>query len=229
MSSDYRIRQRDIIPEEKLDIRVCLIGCGAIGSHTATALAQMGIKYFTLIDPDTVSTENMSSQGFVPSEINMMKAHAVQARIYEHNPEASVIAHTEVFDSLFRIRNPFGAIADILISSVDNMGARCEAYEYAKEQKLDWFIDPRMGAEILTMATVRPLKDEWYTRTLFDDSKGVEERCTAKATIYTALMASALVCKSVKDIITNNPHTEYLTWNIRANQIIDYTVSERSN
>jgi len=51
----------------------------------------------------------------------------------------------------------------------------------------------------------------------------MHDRCTAKATMYTACMLSGLVAKSVKDIVTDGPYPRNAMWSIKDNDLIIYT------
>lgn len=221
---DFRVRQSDLIPERCLNFRVGVIGCGAIGSHTVKALAQMGLHDFVLFDDDTVSTENMASQGFSPKDLNSFKVDVVNESIRAFSPNATVdIQCTRFTEDHLDYNSPLED-CDIVIASVDSMEARKIIYKFCRVKNIPVLIDPRMGAEILSLSVVMPNQDEWYQNLLHSDENSVHEPCTAKATIYTAMLLSGLVCKAVKDIITVNNYAEYITWNVRDNLINDYTV-----
>lgn len=223
--SDYRVRQRDIIPEHLLsELKVCIVGCGAIGSHTANSLARMGVSNFILIDPDTVSKENVSNQGFYPSDVNKDKVLVVEDDIKSINYHA----HVEVFkDRLGLHHELIVPTCSILISAVDNMATRKQCLDLAMRTGIRYLIDPRMGAENIVMCTVDVSKYnlgmcDWYDNMLFSDNVAVDEPCTAKSTIYTALLISGLVTKAVKDIMLNADYTSFMSWNVGKNALLDY-------
>jgi len=84
-------------------------------------------------------------------------------------------------------------------------------------------IDPRMGAETALMYAYNPLSpaecDE-YSKTLYSDENAIQERCTAKATMYTACMLSGLVAKTVKNIVCKEQSSRNLMWDINADDMI---------
>ena len=53
-----------------------------------------------------------------------------------------------------------------------------------------------------------------YAKTLYSDEDAVQERCTAKATMYTACMLSGLVAKTVKNFTCDQDHSKYISWDI---------------
>jgi hypothetical protein len=119
-----------------------------------------------------------------------------------------------------------GKFNGIVIAAVDSMSIRRLIFENHR----DWpmtraLIDPRMGAEQALLYVVRPsLRGdcESYDKTLYSDSEAVAERCTAKATIYTANLLSGLVCKAVKDELTSQVPLRTAQWNIAANEFLGF-------
>src|SRR5689334_20868194 len=83
---DRDIRQRDLIPSERLGAcHALVIGVSAIGRQVALQLAAVGMPQLTLIDHDVVGEENLAPQGYWPENIGQTKVVATQAlceRIY---------------------------------------------------------------------------------------------------------------------------------------------------
>lgn len=216
-SMRHLTRQLDLIPMDVLTKPVTIIGCGAIGSFLGLQLAKMGVTNLTLFDPDTVSIENMSNQFFTRPSVGSNKANALRDLI---------LAFTG--DAVTAIPRKFGEQAPdaqscqgIVIVAVDSMEARRMVYESIKEKnfKVDYIIDPRMSAEFFTMYVINPHKtkdQETYEKTLFSDSEGVQERCTAKSTVYTASLGAGLVTKAVKNILLNQQYPRITNWDIAA-------------
>jgi len=68
------IRQQELVDQERLsDLKVTIIGCGAVGSFSALSLCKMGVKHLTLIDPDTVNSENLPNQFFRECDLGKKK------------------------------------------------------------------------------------------------------------------------------------------------------------
>lgn len=72
---------------EKLDGRVHIIGCGAIGSTVAENLARFGITKITLYDFDKVESHNIANQMFRHTDIGKFKVDALAEMLYDINPE----------------------------------------------------------------------------------------------------------------------------------------------
>lgn len=221
MKNAHLMRQLAIIPMDILETPITIIGAGAIGSHTAMALAKMGFQSISVWDDDIVSVENMNSQGYPKSTIDRKKVEALAELIEEWTG-----IDIEPIDARYGVDKEMtgeGMFNGIVISAVDNMATRRLIWENHKGKAVGTqaIIDPRMGAEMGLLYTMHPLdpKDqEAYEKVLYDDLVALPDPCTAKATIYTALLMAGMVCKAVKDELTQ--HTVYprvLNWNIRDN------------
>ncbi len=206
----HLIRQSDLIPMRTLAKRIHIIGAGAIGSHVSIALAKMGFLNQQVYDFDSVSIENMSCQGYRFKDIGRLKVDALKEMVHDYSNQ-----DIDVVPSRYE-----GAKLDgIVVTAVDSMAVRKMAWLALKGCQLtDFIIDPRMSAEVATMYVMDPKLDKditAYEKTLFDDSAGVQERCTAKSTMYCASMISALVCKAVKDLVNKDPYPRVTNWNIK--------------
>ena len=209
-------RQADIIPTtQAAQLPITIIGAGAIGSWTALTLAKSGFTNLTVYDFDTVSIENMSSQGYRFADIGKPKVDAL----------ADIIAmFTGITIKTVNAKwSPNIHARGIVIAAADSMETRRYIYESIKSSmfQVTHMIDARMGAEIAALYTTRPHAETWYDNTLYSDSEAVQAPCTAKATIYTSNLLSGLVVKTVKDILVGAPYTKNAQWNIKDG---DYTL-----
>ena len=209
MKPQYLTRQTEIIPLEVLGEQITVIGAGAIGSFTVLQLAKLGFERIHVIDMDDVSEENMSCQFFRISDIGKPKVEALRDLVRDF---------TSVEISIHKGRYERGTFTGILITAVDSMEVRERVLEEhamnAFQTKL--IIDPRMGAESLAMHCYRPTIEaecEAYKHTTTGPT--VEERCTAKATMYTVNLIAGLVAKTVKDFCTGkNPWLKRVTLDV---------------
>lgn len=215
LKAQHLTRQLDLIPEEALWNKINLIGAGAVGGWTAFTLAKMGFEDIVVWDFDEVEIENMSSQIFGFDDIGKNKAEALRD-IIERFTGTKVTAIPDRFEQSF--------FSDIVITAVDSMEARRSIWESAKgSAQCSRFIDPRMGAEAALMYVVDPhnrKEAENYEKSLYSDDDAVQERCTAKATVYTANILSGFVVKAVKDVTTKAPYTKLIQSDIGANDYV---------
>ena len=206
----YLTRQADIIPMSTLGTSITIVGCGAVGSFTALTLAKMGFLNLTVYDMDTVDDVNMNCQFFRHSDIGEAKVTALNKLIHDFVGVGIKVHHYEI--------KPTDIISDsIVISAVDNMAVRKHLFETSDCKHI---IDPRMAAEYATLnvcSMVDPIAKEHYSKTLFSDDQAVQEKCTAKSTMYTVNLLAGLIGKTVKDIATGNDYIKLLQWNIKEN------------
>jgi molybdopterin/thiamine biosynthesis adenylyltransferase len=217
MSSEHLTRQKDIVPMEILGTKITIIGAGAIGGWTTLALAKMGFGDITVYDFDQVDTVNLGSQLYRLEDVGKDKSRALAEIVLQFT--GTQIGH-------YRVRYEKGRFNGIVIAAVDSMAVRKVIYENHKGWPLTRaIIDPRMGAEQAQLYVVRPGRKqdcESYEKSLYSDADSVQEKCTAKATIYTANLLSGLVCKAVKDELTSKTPLKTAQWNILANEFLGF-------
>lgn len=211
-------RQADLIPIDRLNVPITIIGAGAVGSWTTLALAKMGFTQLTVFDHDKIDIENMNCQFYPMSAIGKSKAVVLANMVQDF---------TGVRINHVPGKYEKGTFPGFVISAVDSMEVRKLIWEEHKDvaPHTRAILDPRMGAESALLYVMNPMSErdqESYERSLYTDSAAVQEKCTAKATIYTANMLSGLVCKAVKDLITRPDYLRTAQWNIAENAFEGY-------
>lgn len=213
-------RQADLIDVDAItNLRVLVVGAGAIGSFATLALAKMGATNISVYDFDEVDIVNMNAQFYPPHCIGKAKVDALKSMVHSFTM-VSIDARNCAYDSA----TPASEY-DVAVVAVDSMSARAEIFEHVK---CKYLIDTRMSAEKYTQYVVdmrSSSSKEKYTRTLHTDSEAVQERCTAKSTIYTALTAASMVCKAVKNIIAKEPYPRTILMDLKQseNNVMMYT------
>lgn len=212
LNTDHLTRQLEIIPLGILNAPITIIGAGAIGSFVVMNLAKMGFENLTVYDFDAVSVENMSCQWYRFGDIGKPKVEALQALILDF---------TKIKIRPMPMRFEGQDLRGIVISAVDSMAARQIIWNAVKGNfSVDWFIDPRMAAEYALSFVMNPNDDkdiESYENTLYTDDNSVQERCTARSTMYTSTMIAGYVAKHVKDVLTGGSYARVTHWNIAGN------------
>ena len=175
---------------------ISLVGCGAVGSFAAIALAKMGFRKWELWDMDIVEEVNVGVQLYDLSHVGKLKTHAL-SEIIEKNGEGMEIITVEKFEEDDRLE------ADIVICAVDTMAAR--ALVLAGTPEGAWFIDTRMDAfDGRCFAFVNTLTNRTkYLTTIVPDNEIPNSKCTEKSTVFCAYMAAFHVIKSIFDRIRN--------------------------
>lgn len=209
---EFLTRHYDIINRDSLGKKIVVVGAGAIGGFTVLALAKMGYNNIHVYDFDTVENENIGAQFFPIDAVGSTKVSALAQMVQAFTGQ--VITQYEE-----RIAKGVRIEADIVISAVDNMATR---RLIAEEIDCRYIIDPRMSAEYASLEVVETRNKEKmdnYFRTLYSDTDAVQERCTAKTTIYTVLLISGQVVKAVKDLYADKESITSMDWDIKNNAL----------
>ena len=208
--NQHLTRQMDLIPLEVLDTPINIIGAGAIGSFTALALTKMGFNNLVVFDDDTIDVENMNCQFFRFKDIGKSKVNALQELIEDFTNHKIEIIPTK-WDNI--------PMEGITICAVDSMSVRKQVFErfYKQVNGSKLIIDPRMGAETAMLFAYNPMsisEGNSYSKSLYSDDEAVQERCTAKSTVYCALGLSSMICTLVKNFVVDNKYKKQTLFDV---------------
>ena len=202
------LRNAAIIDQNRLNAHpIAIVGVGAIGSHLAEMLAKLGITRLTLIDPDEVDTVNLGVQGFYESEVGQSKVAAVNARLLGIRHDIQMATWPEEYQP------EQIASGSVIFSCVDSMKVRRQIFRHWREHDWPLFLDGRMAAESLRVFCIDRSSQamDLYRASLFPSHEAHRESCTARATIYCATMAAAVLCAQFKKWAMNQmpePHIQ---------------------
>ena len=74
------------------EIRVAIVGCGGTSSAVAEQLVRLGVRHFSLIDPDTLTASNLTRvYGAFPHDVGRPKVEVTAAHLRKIAPEAEVV------------------------------------------------------------------------------------------------------------------------------------------
>jgi sulfur carrier protein ThiS adenylyltransferase len=211
--SDRFIRQRDLIPMERLrQVATTVIGVGAIGRQVALQLAAMGAASIQLIDFDRVDSSNVTTQGYPADEIGNLKVSATAKAIRNLDRSISV---TEMPD---RFR-PQTEIGEAVFCCVDSISARAAIWRCVRDRCRFW-ADGRMLGEVIRVLVVidSPSRDH-YSRTLFPQSEAQAGACTSRSTIYAASIAAGMMLHQFARWIRNLPFDCDASLNLLAGEL----------
>ncbi len=82
--------------EQKLirEIPILLAGSG-IGSNIAECALRFGFENITIVDGDKVEVSNLNRQNYTNNDVTNFKAHSIQKRLLEINPNAQIKCRNE--------------------------------------------------------------------------------------------------------------------------------------
>ena len=162
-----------------------IVGLGNIGSHTALALARLGVADITIYDADTVEEHNLSSQSYAVADIGKTKVKALSRQIAEFAPDCKIRGVESDFKGCEKVQ-------DIVIIAVDTMSGRAEIAEHLVEQKA-YVIDGRMGGGQIEVHA-QPAR-EWR-KTLVSEAD--TDPCSARYISYTSYLIAGAIANTVK-------------------------------
>ena len=207
------IRQESLVPSDRLrNLMVTVIGVGAIGRQVALQLAAIGVQRLQLIDFDQVEWTNITTQGYLQTDLGKFKTTATRETAERL---ASEIDITELQDR-FRPRHETGSI---IFCCVDSISVR-EAIWRAVSARCEFFVDGRMLGEVIRVLAVTPAEmREYYESTLFDQSESQTGACTAQSTIYTANIAAGMMLHQFSRFLRRLPVDRDLNLNLLASEL----------
>lgn len=191
MSVNYRRQTALFNPENHADRHVTIIGTGNIGSHTARAITQLGIKNITIYDDDIVEAHNLSSQAYHVSDIGDKKVLCLERQLKALNPDVNV----EIKDTFY----VDDVVPDILISAVDSMITRKNIAKAILEHNTNTFIiDGRMGGGQIEVHSQHISK---WLDTMSDNPD--TDPCSARFISYTSYIIAGYITNNLKRHLEN--------------------------
>lgn len=116
------------------EAHVGVIGCGGLGSWVALALARMGVRRLTLVDPDRFDRTNAPRQFVMPKDLGEFKALALARNVAAHMTNSGHI--TAICRSAQDALDPGEMSPSALFVGVDNNAARLFASDYARRNRI---------------------------------------------------------------------------------------------
>jgi hypothetical protein len=108
-----------------VDLRVGIVGCSRSGSLVALALARLGVRDLTLIDPDVVEVHQLGEMEAVSeSDIGQPKAVAVADHLRQMLGQSAPALTTIVADLTRPVARTTAQACDVLFCCVDNDAGR---------------------------------------------------------------------------------------------------------
>jgi len=207
-------RQQDLVPMERLSAcKATVVGVGAIGRQVALQLAAMGTPSLQLVDFDIVEESNLASQGYLEEDLGKMKVEATADLCRRINRHLEVCAVVDRFKRSMEVGNA-------VFVCVDRIDTRRLIWEAVKN-KVDFFADGRMAAEVLRILVASDAASrKHYPTTLFAAEEAYAGSCTAKTTIYCANIAAGLMLAQFAKWLRRLPVEPDLSLNLLASEII---------
>ncbi|MEO8024867.1 MAG: ThiF family adenylyltransferase [Bryobacteraceae bacterium] len=135
--------------------RVAIVGCGALGSFQAEALARAGVGRIRIIDRDYVELSNLQRQWLfeeADAAAAVPKAIAAARRLAQLNSQVSI--DPQVADLTPANTEDLLESADVILDGTDNFETRYLINDYAVSRGVPWIYGAAVGSYGLELAIV---------------------------------------------------------------------------
>ena len=143
--------------QEKLSTsRAVIIGCGALGSSQAEALARAGVGHLRIIDRDFVELSNLQRQTMFTEQDaceRLPKAVAAARHIRQINSDVTI--EPEIADVNYSNIERLIQDCDVVLDGTDNFATRFLINDACVKQNVSWIYGAAVGSYGVTM-TIQP-------------------------------------------------------------------------
>ena len=159
-----------------------------------------------------VEWSNLASQGYLEADIGKLKVNATLDLCWRINANSQLNAVPERFRRSMEIGN-------VVFCCVDSIQVRQLIWE-AVEDRVSFFIDGRMSAEVVRILTACDTNSrDHYPTTLFNPDEAFVGPCTAKTTIYCANIAAGLMLAQFTKYLRQLPIDPDIQLNLLASEL----------
>jgi molybdopterin/thiamine biosynthesis adenylyltransferase len=150
---DSRENLLEFIDKEKFDKiknekKVCIVGCGGVGSNLLPLLVRGGFLNLRIVDFDIVDESNLSRQSFKKSDIGKKKTFALKSYILEINQNVNI----EIFDKKLNYENYKNILndVDLIVDATDNFESRKIINDFCEKKNKDWLYNGAIKTEFIS-------------------------------------------------------------------------------
>ena len=202
--------------ERLLNSTVAIVGCGALGSFQAGAMARAGVGRLILIDRDYLETSNLQRQWLYEEadvQQSLPKAAAAAAHIQKINAECRVDAHvTDLTPS--NIEDVLEG-ADLVLDGCDNFETRYLINDFAVDRSVPWIYGGAVGSYGIVMPVI-PNKTSCLACVYPQPPGGAQPTCETAGVLnpVTSMVASLQCAEATKILAGVKPSTKMTTIDI---------------
>ena len=204
-----------------LDARVVVVGCGALGSFQAGALARAGIGYLRIIDRDYVELSNLQRQWLFDQcdvEQGLPKSIAAARQLAAINSDIRI--EPVVADLVPGNADDLLGDSDLILDGTDNFETRYLINDYGVSHARPWIYGAAVGSYGIAMA-VAPGKTACLRCVYPDPPPGAQPTCETAGVLgsVTALIASLQVSEAIKILCGFEPSRKITTVDVWTGEI----------
>lgn len=138
-----------------LESRAAVIGCGALGSTSASLLARAGVGYLRIVDRDVVELDNLQRQIlFDETDVRDRLPKAVAARNKLRLANSGIDVEAEVADVTFSNAERLVRDVDLVIDGTDNFETRFVVNDACLKTRRPWIYAGCVGSHGMLLAVV---------------------------------------------------------------------------
>lgn len=203
--------------------RVAIIGCGALGSSQAEALARAGVGRLRIVDRDFVEASNLQRQTmFTENDARerLPKAVAARHRIAHVNSEVEVEA--EVLDVNHANIERLIEDCDVVLDGTDNFATRYLINDACVKHRVNWIYGAAVASYGVTL-TVRPHLTPCL-RCVFEEAPpaGSAETCDTAGVIMPviSMVTAVQITEALKLLVgqTERLHNSLMQFDVWSNE-----------
>lgn len=187
---------------------VAIVGCGALGTYHAAALARAGVGHLRIIDRDYVEWNNLQRQWLfdeADARDAMPKAAAAARALAKINSEIRV--EPEIADLTARNAADLFEDADLILDGTDNFETRYLVNDYAVKHRVPWIYGAAVGSYGLAMP-VLPGETACLRCVYPEPPTGAQPTCETSGVIATiTTLIGALQVTMALQILSGNERT----------------------
>ncbi len=188
---------------------VCIVGCGALGSFQAEALARAGIGRLRLIDRDYIDYTNLQRQWLyteADAREESPKAMAAARRLHELNRHVEV--EPLVTDLTPSNAEELIAGCDLILDGTDNFETRYLLNDLSVKRNLPWIYGAAIGSYGIVMPVV-PGRGPCFACVYPEPPHGLQPTCDVNGVLAsTTSLAAALQIGMALRLIVGWPDFE---------------------
>lgn len=214
------LRQLGVIPPEKLQFPITLIGAGGIGSPCAIALAKMGCSNLTIWDFDIVEKHNIANQFYPIDAVGKLKVEALSAVV-----EGFGGLRPHVVPQAFTAEE---CVSGVVCACVDTMEARGQIWQSVRlKPAVSLYLDARVAGEMGVLYTIRPCdihQIRFYEQTLHSDEEALDLPCTERSIIYNGFFVAALMASQIKKYALDQELHNEIVFDLKNTVVLSRTI-----
>jgi len=195
--------------QKLLDARVTIVGCGALGSFHAAALARAGVGNIRIVDRDYVEFSNLQRQWlFDEADATEAAPKAIAAKRQLARVNSLVKVDAAIADLTAANAGELLEGSDVILDGTDNFETRYLLNDYCVRGGIPWIYGGAVGSYGIAMP-VLPGRTACFACVYPEAPAGAQPTCETAGILgtATALVASLQVSAAMKWIVAGEAPT----------------------